>query len=107
EEMAGGQAAVLGTGAEGGADLGDQDDPVAPAAEGLTEDLFHDAARAADEPAVTLVDVGRVDEVDAAVDGRMNEADGLGLADGGAKGHRPQADGRNQQAAGAEYAVVH
>ena len=82
-------------------DLGGQDRVVTPApGEGLAHDLLGLAAR---------VDVGGVDEVDARVEGPVDDVDRLvvvALAPG-AEHHRAEAEGADLHAGAAEVSVLH
>ena len=81
--------------------LGGEHDVVAAAAgERLADDLLRLAAR---------VDVGGVDEVDAGVEGRVDDRDALVVVRvaPGAEHHRPEAERGDLDAGAAERAVVH
>ena len=56
------------------AELGGEDDPVAPILEGAAHKLF---------VGVGAIDLGGVDEGDAEIQGAVNRSDGLGLIDAG------------------------
>ena len=109
-DVAAGGADVVAAGAGAAEDLGGDDDFVAgdvEVFEGLAEGLF----------ALALgVDVGGVEEVDAGVDGGLDELVGSGLVDGAdgseeagaaVEGHGAETERRDEEAGVAECLVLH
>ena len=81
-------------------ELRGQHDVVAAPGEGLADDPFRLALG---------VDVGGVDEVDAGIQGAVDDADGVGLVlvSPRAEHHRPQAQRADRDAGPAEHSVLH
>src|SRR5207249_11763986 len=75
--------------------------------QGLAHDCFGHSSRTSQIPCVALVDVGRVEEIDAPIDRRMNKANGIGLGNRRSERHGSEADRRHEESAAAEGAVLH
>jgi hypothetical protein len=106
DQVMAGEAGVVRPGAHRHAGLGGDQDAVAAFPDRRAEDLLRHAAG---------VHVGRVDEVDAAVEAHVDLADGagdVGVAHerepvAAAEGHRAQGERGDAQAGVAKLAVVH
>jgi hypothetical protein len=101
DNPAAGVAALVGVGAHGAVELGGEHDVVAPAAQRLAHDPFGFA--------IAAVDVGGIDEVDARVEGPVNDLDavvGVGVAER-AEHHGTQAIGGDLDAGAAQGARAH
>ncbi|KAF1855195.1 hypothetical protein Lal_00003742 [Lupinus albus] len=92
------QALLVGALAEREAELGGQHPVVASRGDGASDDLLGAAG---------VVDVRRVDEVDALLEGLVDDAPGGGFVGLAAEHHGAQAQGRDFEGAAPQVAVIH
>ena len=98
EDVVAAAAPLVGPLSHGPPHLGGQHHLVAPVLEGLAHDALGFAA---------VVHIGGVDEIDAAIQGLVNDADGFFLVGGATEHHGAQAQARNLDAGSWQDGIVH